>query len=86
MEKEWGRGTFTIDPKSDEDVHTANERRLAELIGSSVAGKLHTGRSRNDQIATDMRLWAQDQLADIAQWLKEVLRVFAAKARSLSPS
>jgi len=41
---------------NDEDIHTAVERRLTEIIGS-VAGKLHTGRSRNDQVATDFRLW-----------------------------
>ncbi len=41
---------------SDEDIHTAVERRLTELIGVA-AGKLHTGRSRNDQVATDFRLW-----------------------------
>ena len=41
----------------DEDVHTLVERILAEEIGE-IAGKLHTGRSRNDQIATDLRLWA----------------------------
>ena len=41
---------------SDEDIHTAVERRLTELIGDA-AGKLHTGRSRNDQVATDFRLW-----------------------------
>jgi argininosuccinate lyase len=42
--------------ESDEDVHTAVERRLGELVGA-VAGKLHTGRSRNDQVALDMRLY-----------------------------
>ena len=42
--------------ESDEDIHTAVERRLGELIGE-VAGKLHTGRSRNDQVATDFCLW-----------------------------
>jgi argininosuccinate lyase len=50
---------------SDEDIHTAIERRLAELIGP-LAGKLHTGRSRNDQVATDFRLWimqASDRIA-----------------------
>ena len=41
----------------DEDIHTANERRLSELIGKDIGGKLHTGRSRNDQVATDMRIW-----------------------------
>ena len=47
--------------ESDEDIHTAVERRLGELIGAA-AGKLHTGRSRNDQVATDMRLWMLDNL------------------------
>ncbi len=47
--------------ESDEDIHTAVERRLGELIGVS-AGKLHTGRSRNDQVATDFRLWMLDTL------------------------
>jgi argininosuccinate lyase len=41
----------------DEDIHTANERRLSEIIGKDIGGKLHTGRSRNDQVATDMRIW-----------------------------
>jgi argininosuccinate lyase len=44
---------------TDEDVHTAVERRLGELVGE-VAGKLHTGRSRNDQVATDLRLYLRD--------------------------
>lgn len=49
---------FQFDVKADdEDIHTANERRLSELIGKDIGGKLHTGRSRNDQVATDMRLW-----------------------------
>lgn len=47
--------------ESDEDIHTAVERRLGELIGAA-AGKLHTGRSRNDQVATDFRLWMLDSL------------------------
>jgi len=42
--------------ESDEDIHTAVERRLGEIIGET-AGKLHTGRSRNDQVVTDFRLW-----------------------------
>lgn len=43
---------------SDEDVHTGVERRLREIIGP-VAGRLHTGRSRNDQVANDLRLWTK---------------------------
>jgi argininosuccinate lyase len=46
---------FQFQP-GDEDIHTAVERRLIELVGP-VGGKLHTGRSRNDQVATDFRLW-----------------------------
>ena len=41
----------------DEDIFTANERRLSEIVGKDIGGKLHTGRSRNDQTATDARLW-----------------------------
>ncbi len=52
---EFDSGEFLFVP-SDEDIHTAVERRLTELIGVT-AGKLHTGRSRNDQVATDFRLW-----------------------------
>ena len=52
-EAQTGRFVFT---DTDEDVHTAVERRLGELTGA-VAGKLHTGRSRNDQVALDLRLY-----------------------------
>jgi argininosuccinate lyase len=55
IRQEFSSGQFVFAP-TDEDIHTAVERRLAELIGD-VAGKLHTGRSRNDQVATDFRLW-----------------------------
>ncbi|HEX6286668.1 MAG TPA: lyase family protein, partial [Acidimicrobiia bacterium] len=48
-------GSFEF-TETDEDVHTAVERRLGELVGE-VAGKLHSGRSRNDQVALDLRLY-----------------------------
>jgi argininosuccinate lyase len=48
--------------ETDEDIHTAVERRVIELIGSSGA-KLHTGRSRNDQVATDLRLWSRHAIS-----------------------
>merc|ERR1711862_867901 len=57
---EWEAGTFQEMPH-DEDIHSANERRLTELVGA-VGGKLHTGRSRNDQVATDVRLWLRDEI------------------------
>ncbi len=43
---EWAANKFEIKPGVDEDIHTANERRLGEIIGTDIAGKLHTGRSR----------------------------------------
>ncbi len=53
-------GSFEF-TETDEDVHTAVERRLTELVGP-IAGKLHTGRSRNDQIALDLRLYLLDSV------------------------
>lgn len=77
---EWEAGTFVIQPGVDEDIHTANERRLGEIIGTAIAGKLHTGRSRNDQVATDMRLWLREQLDTLEGHLTAFLKVIAARA------
>ncbi len=60
---EFASGQFSFVP-SDEDIHTAVERRLTELIGVA-AGKLHTGRSRNDQVATDFRLWMLQAIPEL---------------------
>jgi argininosuccinate lyase len=57
-------GTFVFEA-GDEDIHTAVERRVTELAGDAGA-KLHTGRSRNDQVATDLRLFSKQALRDIA--------------------
>ncbi len=51
-----------------EDIHMATEARLAALIGP-VAGRLHTARSRNDQVATDFRLWVRDAIDEVQQGL-----------------
>jgi argininosuccinate lyase len=61
--RELERGDFAVDP-ADEDIHAAVERRLHELIGPA-AGRLHTGRSRNDQVATDLRLWCRRRTVDL---------------------
>jgi len=82
VEKEWEAGTFKIVPGADEDIHTANERRLGEIIGKDVAGKLHTGRSRNEQIATDMRMWLRDELDRLEGYLVSFLGVIARRAES----
>ena len=78
---EFAAGAFAIVP-DDEDIHSAVERRLTELVGP-VGGKLHTGRSRNDQVATDFRLWlmrACDRL-DVA--LRELQAALADSAAAL---
>lgn len=77
---EWEDGSFKVDPAVDEDIHTANERRLGEVIGKQVAGKLHTGRSRNDQVATDMRLWLRERLDELEHHLVSFLKVIASRA------
>ncbi len=71
-----GRFRFTVE---DEDVHMNIERRLREKIGS-VAGKLHTGRSRNDQVATDVRLYARDASARIAGFVRGLRRTLVSRA------
>lgn len=72
---EWAAGAFVIQP-GDEDIHTANERRLTELVGST-GGKLHTGRSRNDQVATDTRLWTVEAEREILVELQGLLQAGA---------
>lgn len=71
-------GSFSFAP-DDEDIHTAVERRLTELIGP-VAGKLHTGRSRNDQVATDMRLWVMEAESRIIAQLARLQRSIVDRA------
>lgn len=75
---EWAEGRFAVQA-GDEDIHTANERRLAELIGA-VAGKLHTGRSRNDQIATDIRLWLREQIDLLRGYLTDLITTLLERA------
>jgi len=95
VHEEWANDKFEIKP-GDEDIHTANERRLTEIIGP-LGGKLHTGRSRNDQVATDTRLWIvaaeKDILKDMATLLhasaefsKEHIDVLMAGYTHLQPA
>ena len=69
-EVEAGEFVWTL---ADEDVHTAVERRLRELVGD-VALKLHTGRSRNDQVALDLHLFVRDAAEEIERGLLEAMR------------
>ena len=67
LQTEIEAGNFSI-PFEEEDVHTAVEARLTERLGA-VAGKLHTGRSRNDQVLTALRLWQREEADAIAaEW------------------
>jgi len=78
--EEFAEGRFDFQPQ-DEDIHTAVERRLGERIGP-LAGKLHTGRSRNDQVATDFRLWLLDHLPLVDEAVKELQAVLIGRAET----
>lgn len=64
----------------DEDIHSLVERLLFEEAGP-VAGKLHTGRSRNDQVATDLRLWGMEACRDLEEVLGRAMEALVALAR-----
>src|SRR5277367_51364 len=71
-------GKLPLD-SSLEDIHTAVEKALTRLVGP-LGGKLHTGRSRNDQVATDMRLYLLDQVNELEDALKSVIGVIVERA------
>jgi argininosuccinate lyase len=72
-------GTFDFE-KGDEDIHMAIERRLIELVGS-VGGKLHTARSRNDQVATDMAMYVRAHARACSEALMGAMAVVVARAQ-----
>jgi argininosuccinate lyase len=76
-EIEDGRASFS---EQDEDIHMAVERLLTEKIGEP-GGKLHTGRSRNDQVALDLRLYLRDEMKHIIEAIKDLQDVFVARAK-----
>jgi argininosuccinate lyase len=73
-------GEFTFSTAL-EDIHMNVEARLKDLIGAP-AGRLHTGRSRNDQVATDFRLWVRDQLDAVDRALQALMRALVAQAEA----
>jgi argininosuccinate lyase len=77
---EWERGELLLDEQL-EDVHMNVESRLTELIGDAGA-RLHTARSRNDQVATDLRLYARDQAAQLVAAIRELERALAKQAHA----
>ncbi len=76
---EVGNGTF-LPQATDEDVHSALERGLTEKLGA-IGGSLRAGRSRNDQVTTDLRLYAVDHILEIAQQIIALQEALLAKAR-----
>ena len=76
---EVSNGTFGIN-EADEDIHSAIERSMMERIGD-VGGKLRAGRSRNDQVATDLRLFAIDHMLHIAGLITELQSALLNKAK-----
>ena len=80
VKRELDQRQFTFLPQ-DEDIHMAIERRLTELIGP-LGGKLHTGRSRNDQVALDIRLYLRNQLDKMLGQVTEFQRVLVLQAKT----
>jgi argininosuccinate lyase len=80
VQDEFARQAFEPLP-GDEDIHTAVERRLQEIVGA-VAGKLHTGRSRNDQVATDVRLYLMRQLGRLDLLVGDLQRALVEQAET----
>lgn len=78
IKKEFDDGKFLPD-SADEDIHTAVERRLTDIIGEA-AGKLHTGRSRNDQVALDLRLYLMQAIDEINGTLSKLQHTIIEKA------
>lgn len=75
---EWERGVLAPDPR-DEDVHSLVERELTARLGE-VGRRIHAGRSRNDLVATDFRLWCRDAAMALARAASELCDVLARRA------
>ena len=79
VSEELSDGSFEFD-ESDEDIHTAVERRVCEL--AEAGAKLHTGRSRNDQVVTDLRLWTKTAIDEIVTLVQGLQRTLLRSAES----
>ena len=88
IEKQFDNGSWIPTDENFEDIHSAVEAKLFELIGNT-AGKLHTGRSRNDQVATDLRLWVKktslELIRRISQLQKNFLEIAGNHINTLMP-
>ena len=81
LDKRVASGMFTAKP-SDEDVHSALERGLIEMVGAELGGKVRAGRSRNDQIATLIRTYLLDQSQQLKAQLIDLIQVLATLAEA----
>ncbi len=84
VETEMAEGRF-LAVASDEDIHTAVERRVTELA-PEAGGKLHTARSRNDQVATDLKMWTRQELGEIVGLVLDLQSTLANRADDVGDS
>lgn len=79
LDEEVARSPAAPSDSGAEDVHTWVEQRLVAMLGA-LGKKLHTGRSRNDQVATDLRLWVRDSIDERVEEIRALQRAFVALA------
>lgn len=79
VESEFLSGSFVFEP-SDEDIHTAIERRVTQIAGDAGA-RIHTARSRNDQVATDLRLWTKREVEAVRNRVLDLVDVLENRAQ-----
>jgi argininosuccinate lyase len=88
LKRLWEAGMETLSDTGKEDIHLLIEEHLLERLGP-LAGRMHAGRSRNDQIACDLRLWVREEVVDIglklAALLRTLLRLSREQAETLMP-
>jgi argininosuccinate lyase len=78
ISREWENDEIQL-KDDDEDVHSVNERRLIEIIGE-VGRKIHTGRSRNDQVALDMKMWMKDAVKEVLSCAGNLMEIIIKKS------
>ena len=72
--EEWQNDTF-VAKEGDEDIHTGQSSHGCAKSSTNIGGKLHTGRSRNDQVATDTRMWLRKELTVLRKHLRTLIEV-----------
>jgi argininosuccinate lyase len=81
LERDFAAGDFQLDP-AKEDAHTNIERYVAQKAGSEAAGRMHSGRSRNDQVATVVRMYLRSRLVELAGSIGQLARALLAAAHA----